>query len=274
MPPREQIVTQSAIFVSDIHITGPDCKRGRLFLAFLESLSGPQDVTHLYLLGDIFDLWVADHRYFVERYAEIIGEVRRLQREGVEISYFEGNHDLYLRHFWQHELGLNVYEGPIYATLGNTRLRLEHGDQADPDDRGYLFLRWFLRTGPVRFLTRRLPGAIIARIGDRASARSRLYTTHRKSIEPSVAIDKLREHASRAHAEASFDVIITGHIHVRDDCEIETQRGTFRNVNLGSWFDAPCYFKLDGNGAGFVEVSAEAPQGAATQSVESASGTS
>ena len=83
----------TAVFVSDIHIASPDCPRGRLFLQFLRSLSGKSDVTHLYLLGDIFDLWVADHTFFIERYAEIIDEIRRLVSQGVEVAYFERNHD-------------------------------------------------------------------------------------------------------------------------------------------------------------------------------------
>ncbi len=242
------------MFVSDIHITSPDSGRGRLFLDFLKSLSGHAGLTHLFMLGDIFDLWVADHRYFVERYASIIDEIRRLREEGVAISYFEGNHDLYLKHFWCKELGLTVCEGPTQITLGNTRVRLEHGDQTDPDDKGYLFLRWFLRTPPIRFLNRHLPGRFVAKLGDRASASSRQYTTHRKSIGPSAAIKKLRDHARRVHAEAPFDLIITGHVHVRDDCEIDTDTGSFRAVNLGSWFDRPCYFRLDQSGARFVEL--------------------
>lgn len=242
------------MFVSDIHITSPDSGRGRLFLDFLKSLSGHAGLTHLFMLGDIFDLWVADHRYFVERYAKIIDEIRRLRSEGVDISYFEGNHDLYLKHFWRDELGVTVHAGPTQVTLGDTRVRLEHGDQTDPDDRGYLFLRWFLRTPPIRFLNRHLPGRFVAKLGDRASASSRQYTTHRKSIEPSTAVAKLRDHARRVHAEAPFDLIITGHVHVRDDCEIDTDTGSFRAVNLGSWFDRPCYFRLDQSGARFVEL--------------------
>ena len=57
-----------AYFVSDIHITSPDCPQARRFAAFLRSLSGKSNVTHLFLLGDIFDLWVADHQWFVDRY--------------------------------------------------------------------------------------------------------------------------------------------------------------------------------------------------------------
>jgi len=244
----------AAVFVSDVHITSPDTERSALFTRFLEGLSYESGVTHLYLLGDIFDLWVADHAYFVERYEGVIDEVRRLKYEGVEVGYFEGNHDLYLRHFWEQELGVTVFDGPTYVDLGKVRVRLEHGDQMDPDDRGYLFLRWFLRTPPVPFLCRSLPGGLIAQIGERASASSRHYTSNTKTIESSDAIDKIRAHAVNVHDQHPFDLIISGHVHIRDDCELESPRGPFRSVNLGSWLDAPCYFKLDDQGARFVEL--------------------
>ena len=247
----------SAYFVSDLHITSPEDPCAHLFTSFLRTLSGKTNITHLFLLGDIFDLWVADHRYFIDRYRSIIDEIRRLRDEGVEISYFEGNHDLYLRYYWAEHLCVRVCAGPVYIRLGERTLRLEHGDQMDPDDKGYRFLRWFLRTPPVRFLAHHLPGRVIVRIGDRASVGSRHYTSNRKTISPDDAIDKIRAHARRVHAEKPFDIIISGHVHVRDDCTIGDGHASFRSVNLGSWLDAPCYFKLDDNVAEFFELQAD-----------------
>ena len=254
----------SAYFVSDVHVRSPDSERATLLTSFLKTLSGRSNTTHLFLLGDIFDLWVADHRFFIERYQPIIDEIRRLNEEDVEIRYFEGNHDLHLRYFWGERLGLAIEEGPCYVELGGRTVRLEHGDQMDPDDTGYLFLRWFLRTAPIRLLTRNLPGAVIGRMGERASATSREYTSHRKSISPAGAIEKIRAHARKAYAEQPFDLIISGHVHVRDDARIDTGNGVFRSVNLGSWFDAPCYFVIDDNGEHLVELTqANAQQPAA-----------
>lgn len=247
----------TALFVSDIHITSPDCPRGRLFLEFLRSLSGRESVTHLFLLGDIFDLWVADHGFFVDRYAEIIGEIRRLSGEGVEISYFEGNHDLHLRRFWGKRLGLTVHEGPAYVQLDGVTLRVEHGDQMDPDDKGYRFLRWFLRTPPIRWLICNLPGPLIARIGEKASASSREYTSQTKTIERETAIGKIRAHARQAYVEQPFDIILSGHVHVRDDYVGETSGSSFRSINLGSWMDGPCYFKLHENDRSFHELTTQ-----------------
>ena len=245
---------QTAVFASDVHITAPDTERCRLFTSFLESLRADGGITHVYLLGDIFDLWVADHDFFIERYSAVIEQIRRLRQEGIEVAYFEGNHDLYLRHFWERELGVTVFSGPTVVDLGNRRVRLEHGDEMDPDDTGYLFLRWFLRTPPIHFLCRSLPGSLIARIGERASAGSRHYTSNTKTIESDEAIAKIRRHAEKMHAEAPFDLIISGHVHIRDDWVSGAEGSSFRSINLGSWLDAPCYFKLDDHEARFVEL--------------------
>lgn len=238
----------------------PECPRARLFTAFLQTLSGKSNITSLFLLGDIFDLWVADHRYFVKRYHVIIDEIHRLINEGVEVRYFEGNHDLHLRYYWADQLGVIVHEGPTYIRLGEKTVRLEHGDQMDPDDKGYLFLRWFLRTTPIRLLIRNLPGSLLARVGDAASAKSRNYTTSAKAIESADAIAKIHAHARQAYAQKPFDLLISGHVHVRDDCRIATPASNFRSVNLGSWLDAPCYFKLDATGERFYELTEETYQ--------------
>lgn len=124
----------------------------------------------------------------------------------------------------------------------------------DPDDRGYRFLRWFLRTPPIRWLICNAPGTLIARLGKRASAGSRVYTTHTKSITSDSAIAKIHDHATRAFVDKPFDIILSGHVHIRDDHRIDSNGNSFRSINLGSWIDAPCYFKLDGGEGRFHEL--------------------
>ena len=48
---------------------------------------------------DVLDLRLADHRYFVDKHQSVIDEILRLKDEGVEIHYFEGNHDFHLRYY-------------------------------------------------------------------------------------------------------------------------------------------------------------------------------
>lgn len=232
-----------AWFVSDIHIADMQDEKAGKFLAFLSSLGTERACTHLFLVGDIFDLWVGDHSYFVKKFEPIVLEVKRLVLKGVEVHYFEGNHDLHLSGYFSSELGVVVHSDPEYFDLAGQTVRVEHGDQSDPEDKGYRFLRWFLRTPPLKLLACHLPGAVVNAIGEKASAKSRTYTSESKTIDEATARRKLHEHAERAYEEMPFNLLINGHVHIRDDHKTER----YRAINLGTWLVEPGALFLSGS---------------------------
>lgn len=242
---------RASYFVSDIHLqesTGPD---GLALLQFLNGLVPKARNTRVFLVGDIFDLWVGDHDYFRRKFRPIVDVIEQLSKEGSEIHFFEGNHDFHLKRFWQQHLGVKVHTDAEYFEINGRVARVEHGDLINPDDRGYLFLRWFLRTPVMRWLATHLPSKIVQKIGDRASRTSRHYTSTAKEL-PEVEIRALiHQHARRALAEKPFDLIVSGHVHVRDDAMIDGAR----SVNLGSWFHDRKVFVIEGDEPGhFVDL--------------------
>jgi UDP-2,3-diacylglucosamine hydrolase len=230
-----------ALFVSDIHISSPKDPKYRLFSDFLDKCA-TLELDHLFLVGDIFDLWVADQSFFIETYHHIAERLSRLKTLGVEVHYFEGNHDLDLKAYWQKQLGFDVHSQAAYFKLGPLQVRVEHGDQMDPDDRGYLFLRWFLRTKPMVLLGRGLPGAAVKFIGTRASHASRDYTTNVKSASDDEAREKIRKHALSVFKERPFDLFVSGHVHVSED----SKQHHFRCINLGTWLKEPLVLDVAG----------------------------
>jgi UDP-2,3-diacylglucosamine hydrolase len=64
----------------------------------------------------------------------------------------------------------------------------------------------------------------------------------------------VRRHAEKVVREDPFDLIITGHVHVRDDYEFEHAGRGVRSVNLGSWQDRPCAFKITNTCQEFIEL--------------------
>lgn len=251
-----------AYFVSDIHIKDESEPSARAFISFARDLLERRQIgaagapTHLFLVGDIFDLWVGGHEYFRNRFESIVDVLRSLVRAGVKVHYFEGNHDLHLHDFWQTEIGVEVHEDEEYFELGRYAVRVEHGDRINPDDRGYLFLRWLLRTAPMKNLACGLPSKIVAAIGARASRASRGYTsaTGAKAMASDRVIELIREHARLCYLEKPFDLMIAGHVHIRDDFTFETSTGSARSVNLGSWFDGARAFLLSNERAEFIEL--------------------
>jgi len=243
-----------ALFVSDLHLTPSDDVRVGSFTQFLHSLNA-NNLTHLFLVGDIFDLWIGNHDYFKSAFESVVSEIQRIRNSGIEVHYFEGNHDLYLREYWQDQLGVNVHPGPKVFDFGFCRVRVEHGDQTDPTDYGYRFLRWFLRTSAMVFLARHLPETAVLAIGQRASHSSRKYTSQIKAINENSAREKLHWHAQKVAEREAFDLLINGHVHVRDEYVFNSGGRAVRAINLGSWLSQPYWaYELTSDQSRFIEL--------------------
>jgi len=222
-----------AYFVSDIHLKGPEDRKFQVLLNFLKAL--PSDATHLFFMGDIFDLWVGEHQYFIQVYDPILTEVQKLQKQGVEIHYFEGNHDFHLRTYWQEELKVHVHEGVHHIQLGNCILRLEHGDLTNPDDLNYLRLRKFLRSKPMEWIIKNAPEKLVTFVGENWSQRSRKA---RPYVNEKVKL-RARQYAIEAASQTPFDLMVCGHTHMQDEFRFEFNGRQHLYINLGTWLATP-----------------------------------
>jgi UDP-2,3-diacylglucosamine hydrolase len=244
---------QKAVFVSDLHLTGPEDSKTQMFMKLLNRLSG-EGVTHLFLVGDIFDLWVGPHDYFANRFADVVRAISKLVRDGIKVHYFEGNHDLHLEKFWAEKVGAIVHADDATFSIAGLTVRVEHGDLINPDDRGYLFLRSFLRSKPMTFLAHNLPEKFVQMIGERASSASRDYTSNAKAKAAEEIRDLIRQHAEAQSHLNDFDLIVTGHVHVSDDFFFDIGGKKIRSVNLGSWFETPRALIVESRGVRFEDV--------------------
>jgi len=235
--------------VSDIHIKGSDDSRALLFLNFLKNFD-PQG-THLFLLGDIFDVWLGHHSFFAERYNRIVTEIKRLVKRGVQIHYFEGNHDFQLKNYWQKEVGVHVYDRRRYFEFEGLTLRVEHGDESNPDDLSYTRLRRALRSLPAKFLIHYLSGTTLYTIGSKWSGLSR--KGEQPYVNEKVKL-RARQYAIEKVAEKPFDLVIFGHIHMRDEFIFEFNGKQHKYVNLGTWLDHPNAFLITPGEHKFIEL--------------------
>jgi UDP-2,3-diacylglucosamine hydrolase len=230
----------AAWFVSDIHLKDINERSGIILLRFLHSLeANERPCTHLFLLGDIFDLWVGESRIFVDRFQPIVDVVGRLRRRGVEVHYFEGNHDVHVSKFWENQLAIPCWTDRKYFQLGDSTFRLEHGDLINLDDEAYLRYRRFYRHPIMEKVADLMPGVVWDKIGQWASKTSRKYSSRDRAAREVALREMIRTHATRAYTEAPFDVIVTGHMHIRDDYQFTGAGGRpVRSLNLGTWFES------------------------------------
>lgn len=228
-------------FISDIHIKDINERNGVILLRFLNFLAEKKkaEQVRLFLLGDIFDLWILDGEAFVKKYRPLVDAIRRLKEKGAQITFFEGNHDVHMAGFWTQRLGIEVHVEAQYYKIDNLTIRLEHGDLMNPHDEAYLKYRAVIRNPYVVQLGRLVPGEIWNWAGMKASQKSRYRTGTRSEEKNARIVQTIRNHVPKAYAEKPFDLIISGHMHVFDDCDINIAGRSVRSINLGSWLETP-----------------------------------
>jgi UDP-2,3-diacylglucosamine hydrolase len=227
-----------AWFLSDIHLKNMQERNGQILLRFLHSLlaKNPSQI-HLFLLGDIFDLWVGGHSVFVRRFQPLADAIRDLRQAGARVTYIEGNHDVHVGSFWQKKLGCEVHVEAQYYEINGLMVRVEHGDLINLEDKTYLRYRSIIRHPWITPLGHIIPGKFWQDMGDYASKKSRARSQGFRTRNESKLVEMIRAHAVRAYAEKPFDLIVSGHMHVIDDFEFPVGGGTSRSINLGSWYN-------------------------------------
>ncbi len=118
-----------SVFISDLHLGSPHCHAEALAV-FLSRLH----CERLYLVGDVFDLhWLMKRRMaWTPAQTQVLDEVQRLIKRGVEVIYIPGNHDGPLRRFCGLMIpGVSMRRRAIHETADGRRLLVTHGDEFD-----------------------------------------------------------------------------------------------------------------------------------------------
>jgi UDP-2,3-diacylglucosamine hydrolase len=229
---------ERAVFLSDAHLGAPEDPHYRHMLAFLEGLAGVSD---LFLMGDIFAYWMGFSRV-PARYAPVIDRLSALHGRGVRLHYVEGNHDMDVGPYFARRWGADVHPLRAEVTLFGRRLLLMHGDTVDPDDRGYRFLRAFLRSLPMKALARFVAPETVLKVADR-------YTLHKAGrVYAASHLPALMEKYARARWAEGYDGVVMGHCHTPTFVTDTLEGRPVFYCNLGDWLTKFTYLTLDADG--------------------------
>ena len=231
-------------FVSDIHLKKINERSGEILLRFLLMLNENPKEHQLFFLGDIFDFWISNGIAFARQYDILIKQIEKFKSAGGQVFYFEGNHDFHVDVFWTKKLNIPVYENEFYFKIGNLDVRLEHGDFINPDDTNYHRYRAFVRQPWIEIFAHILPSWFWKPIGERLSEKSRKRTGFYAQKNSEKVITQIRAYAHKAFSEKPFDLIVTGHMHIRDQYTFQVGSKKITSINLGTWLEKPQALKL------------------------------
>ncbi|MDA9630970.1 UDP-2,3-diacylglucosamine diphosphatase, partial [Flavobacteriaceae bacterium] len=115
-------------FASDQHFGAPNVNeskiRERIFMSWLNHIQ--KDAAALFLLGDLFDFWFEYKTVVPKGFVRILGKLAEFVDNGIPVHYFVGNHDLWMKNYFEKELGVPVHHKPKDFMLGNTSFYIGH----------------------------------------------------------------------------------------------------------------------------------------------------
>lgn len=234
---------QDWIFISDAHFSGRDPEEIKGFLRFLDSQK--ERMNQLVILGDLFEFLFGFNDRFpfpFPDYLPVLRGIQRLYDQGIQIKYIEGNHDFFLQHFFEEQLGMKVevHAEGAEMNLGEKRAFLSHGDLSNPKLIGYRIFRRGLKN-PFTFRLIQFVGPKVSRwIARKMSARS--YGRHQRN-RAKAPPPEFRTFARQKFLEG-FEIVILGHSHFPEHVEEMVGGRRCLYFNVGDWRTHRSYLRF------------------------------
>jgi len=217
-----------SVFISDLHL-GSGTSMAAQAADFLKHV----ECQHLYLVGDIVDMWRLRSRWrWPECHHRFIRRVLKMVQQGTHVTFVPGNHDDSAREYDGLNFGgIVVRREAEHLTADNRRLLVIHGDEADLVVRNYQLLssiggaiydhlvvanRWYNHY-------RRLRGKPYWSMSKAIKMKVKSACTH---------VSRFEDTLERIATDRGFDGVVCGHIH-----KPEIRRGTVDYFNCGDWVE-------------------------------------
>ena len=217
------------VFIADAHLRNPEDENYRKMLLFLAGLRGTTET--LFILGDLFEFWIGYRRVPFAHYFPVLEQLRHIAESGIDIVYFEGNHDFHMGPYFKEILKATIYRGPAIINLDGKRVYLCHGDQINSRDIGYRLLRFVMHNPLSGALVPVIPAGAVSSLAVRMSRASKQIRQVRKTRWDGLTI--LRQFAV-ARFNEGCNIVITGHFHL-PLLEKTTDGGERTLLSLGDW---------------------------------------
>jgi UDP-2,3-diacylglucosamine hydrolase len=230
------------LFISDLHLSAT---RPELVAAFHEFTRGPaRAASALYVLGDLFDIWLGDDQLRDPLAAGVASAFAELSQAGTPVYLQHGNRDFLLGERFAKASGATLLADAVVHELHGTPTLIMHGDQLCTDDVGYQrFRAWW--QDPVRrrrFLA--LPFFVRRGIAAALSAGSR------RAIEnkPEAIMDVNAEAVGAALRERGVTRLIHGHTHRPARHEHNVDGRVCERQVLADWYRKASYLEVSKEG--------------------------
>ena len=247
-------IKKKIYFASDQHFGAPTIEKSKIrerkFVTWLDDIKNDAEV--LFLLGDLFDFWFEYKKAVPKGFVRVLGKLAELKDNGVQIHFFVGNHDLWMRDYFETELGILVYHKPTEFTFNNKTFLIGHGDGLGPGDKGYKRMKKVFTNPVSKWFYRWLHPDIGIRLAQYLSVKNKLISGEEDVKYLGEENEWLVQYCKRKLTKKHFDFFLFGHRHLPLEIEIN---GNSKYINTGDWISYFTYAVFDGEDIELKEYS-------------------
>ena len=232
-------------FSSDNHLGAPtpekSLPREKKFVHWLDDVK--KVAAAIFLLGDLFDFWFEYKQVVPKGFVRVLGKLAEISDSGIPVYFFVGNHDLWMRDYFEKELNIPVYHDPMEFTFNNSSFLIGHGDGKGPGDKGYKRMKKVFTNSFCKWLFRWLHPDIGVRLAKHLSLKNKLISGEEDKEFLGEDKEWLAAYARRKLQEKHIDYFVFGHRHLPMELPVG-ENSTY--VNLGDWIHHFTYGVFDG----------------------------
>ncbi len=221
-------------FVSDQHLGAPTKEksfpREQKFVKWLNEIE--KDATAIFLLGDLFDFWFEYKTVVPKGFVRVLGKLAQLRDCGIPIYFFVGNHDLWMRDYFETELNIPVFYKPQGFTINTTSFFVGHGDGLGPNDLRYKRMKKVFTFPLFQWLFRWLHPDLGIKLGQYMSVKNKMISGDEDFKFSGEEKEWLVQYCKRKLTTKHYDFFVFGHRHLPLDIKLNRNSKYF---NLGDW---------------------------------------
>lgn len=228
----------NTLFISDLHLDPARPELIELACQFLQQQT--QDISALYILGDVFNTWLGDD-LVPDEYQPFITELQQLKQRGVNTYLMVGNRDFMVGKAFAEHAGSQLLTDPSLIELNGVRTLVMHGDSLCTDDVSYQRYRRWVRNPLLQWCFLSLPLRFRQRISDKIKQKSR----QQKQSKTAMIMDVNQQEVLRVMQQYEVSLLIHGHTHRPAIHQLDS--GNAHRVVLGDWGDDISFARFDGH---------------------------
>ena len=212
------------LFISDLHLDPSRPHHIQALRDFCENKLQPG--CHLYILGDLFEVWLGDDMGLLA-YADVIALLREQTDAGIQLFIQHGNRDFLLGHDFAAATGAVMLDEEALIEINGQTVLLMHGDSLCTDDIDYQAFKTQVRASEWQQKFIALPPAERLKIAQQYRQQSSVMTANKEAdimdVNVPAVLDTMQQHQVKT--------LIHGHTHR----PMVHQQGGLTRIVLGDW---------------------------------------